>query len=162
VGAARNGESASSAANAEVSTPVDKWPEKWKWVPFRRTRVTPVPRLAPISLMERGVRKSGYTEAYISGIPLHVATQELEILGKMLNWPTEHLHVRGLSEEFGPGNALTITLEHEGITEVFTGFGEKGVSASCGSAALANGACRLRRVCDDAGDAAFQVACRDH
>ena len=47
----------------------------------------------------------------------------------MLNWPAEHLHVRGLSGEFGPGNALTVTLEHEGITEVFTGFGEKGVSA---------------------------------
>jgi RNA 3'-terminal phosphate cyclase (ATP) len=92
-------------------------------------RVTPVPRLAPISLMERGVRKSGYAEAYISGIPLHVATRELEIVGKMLNWPAESLHVRGLSAEFGPGNALTLTVEHGHVTEVFTGFGEKGVSA---------------------------------
>jgi RNA 3'-terminal phosphate cyclase (ATP) len=92
-------------------------------------RVTPSPRLASVSLMERGVRKGAYAEAYISGIPLHVATRELEIVGKMLNWPAEHLHVRGLSGEFGPGNALTVTLEHEGITEVFTGFGEKGVSA---------------------------------
>ena len=92
-------------------------------------RVTPVPRLTAITLNERGVRKAGYAEAYISGIPLHVATRELEIVGKMLNWPAEHLHVRGLSGEFGPGNALTVTLEHEGITEVFTGFGEKGVSA---------------------------------
>jgi RNA 3'-terminal phosphate cyclase (ATP) len=68
-------------------------------------------------------------EAYISGIPTHVASRELEIVGKMLNWPAENLHIRGLSEEFGPGNALTITVEHEGVTEVFTGFGEKGVSA---------------------------------
>jgi RNA 3'-terminal phosphate cyclase (ATP) len=92
-------------------------------------RVTPAPRLSAIALMERGLRKGGYAEAYISGIPLHVATRELEIVGKMLNWPAENLHVRGLSGELGPGNALTITLEHEGITEVFTGFGEKGVSA---------------------------------
>jgi RNA 3'-terminal phosphate cyclase (ATP) len=92
-------------------------------------RVTPSPRLAPITLNERGERKGGYAEAYISGIPLHVASRELEIVGKMLNWTGENLHIRGLSGEFGPGNALTLTLEHEGITEVFTGFGEKGVSA---------------------------------
>jgi RNA 3'-terminal phosphate cyclase (ATP) len=92
-------------------------------------RVTPSARLTPITLMERGARKSGYAEAYISGIPMHVASRELEIVGKMLNWPAESLHIRGLSGEFGPGNALTITVEHEHITEVFTGFGEKGVSA---------------------------------
>jgi RNA 3'-terminal phosphate cyclase (ATP) len=92
-------------------------------------RVTPSPRLSAISLMERGSRKGGYAEAYISGIPMHVASRELEIVGKMLNWSGESLHIRGLSGEFGPGNALTITVEHEHITEVFTGFGEKGVSA---------------------------------
>jgi RNA 3'-terminal phosphate cyclase (ATP) len=92
-------------------------------------RVTPSARLTPISVMNRGVRKGGYAEAYISGIPLHVATRELEIVGNMLNWPKESLHVRGLPGEFGPGNALTLTVEHEHITEVFTGFGEKGVSA---------------------------------
>jgi RNA 3'-terminal phosphate cyclase (ATP) len=39
------------------------------------------------------------------------------------------MHVRGLPNNVGPGNALTITVEHEAITEVFTGFGEKGVAA---------------------------------
>jgi RNA 3'-terminal phosphate cyclase (ATP) len=60
---------------------------------------------------------------------LHVAQRELEIVGKMLNWPGEQLHVRGLPNDVGPGNALTLTVEHEAVTEVFTGFGEKGVSA---------------------------------
>jgi RNA 3'-terminal phosphate cyclase (ATP) len=92
-------------------------------------RVTPAPRLTAISLMERGSRQGGYAEAYISGIPMHVASRELEIVGKMLNWTAENLHIRGLSGEFGPGNALTLTVEHEHITEVFTAFGEKGVSA---------------------------------
>lgn len=92
-------------------------------------RVTPSSRLSPITLKERGVRKGGYAEAYVAGIPMHVASRELEIVGKMLNWPAENLHVRGLSGELGPGNALTITVEHEHVTEVFTGFGEKGVSA---------------------------------
>ena len=37
--------------------------------------------------------------------------------------------LRGLPNDVGPGNALTITLEHENVIEVFTGFGEKGVRA---------------------------------
>ena len=92
-------------------------------------RVTPAARLTAITLNDRGARTGGYAEAYISGIPMHVASRELEIVGKMLNWTADNLHIRGLSGEFGPGNALTITVEHEHITEVFTGFGEKGVSA---------------------------------
>ena len=92
-------------------------------------RVTPAARLMAITLNERGARTGGYAEAYISGIPLHVASRELEIVGKMLNWTADNLRIRGLSGEFGPGNALTVTVEHEHITEVFTGFGEKGVSA---------------------------------
>ena len=91
--------------------------------------VTPAARLTAITLNERGARKGGYAEAYISGIPMHVASRELEIVGKMLNWTPENLHIRGLSGEFGPGNALTLTVDHEHITEVFTGFGEKGVAA---------------------------------
>jgi RNA 3'-terminal phosphate cyclase (ATP) len=91
--------------------------------------VTPATRLSVLSLMERGARRGGYAESYIAAIPMHVASRELEIVGKMLNWPVEQLHVRGLSGEVGPGNALTITVEHDAVTEVFTGFGEKGVSA---------------------------------
>jgi RNA 3'-terminal phosphate cyclase (ATP) len=91
--------------------------------------VEPCRQLSRLSLMERGDRRTGYAEAYIAGIPLHIASRELEIVGKMLNWPGEQLHVRGLSGEVGPGNALTVTVEHDKVTEVFTGFGEKGVSA---------------------------------
>ena len=91
--------------------------------------ITPVPRLSRLSLLERGSRRGGYAEAYVAALPLHVAERELEIVGKMLNWPGEHLHVRGLPNDVGPGNALTITVEHQAVAEVFTGFGEKGVAA---------------------------------
>lgn len=98
--------------------------------------VKPCRQLSRLSLLKRGDRRQGYAEAYIAGIPLHVASRELEIVGKMLNWPGEQLHVRGLPGDVGPGNALTVTVEHENVTEVFTGFGEKGVSAE----AVAKGA----------------------
>jgi RNA 3'-terminal phosphate cyclase (ATP) len=44
-----------------------------------------------------------------------------------LNWSQDQLFLRGLSNDMGPGNAVTITIEHEHVTEVFTGFGERGV-----------------------------------
>ncbi len=103
-----------------------------------RATITPVTRLIPFSLMERGLLRAGHAESYIAGIPMHVATRELEVVGEMLNWPSERLHIRGLPGEVGPGNALTITIDHESVTEVFTGFGEKGVSAESVAKRAAN------------------------
>jgi RNA 3'-terminal phosphate cyclase (ATP) len=37
--------------------------------------------------------------------------------------------VRDLGNEAGPGNALVFDIVHEHVTEVFTGFGERGVTA---------------------------------
>jgi len=91
--------------------------------------VTPVDRLQPIQLRERGARVRGYAEAYICGVPAHVAERELAVVGGRLNWAPEELKIRGLPSEMGPGNALVLTLDYEGITEVFTGFGERGRSA---------------------------------
>ncbi len=92
-------------------------------------RITPVARLKSIEISERGQRVRGYAEAYIAGIPLNVAERELAVIGRRLNWTADQLEVRGLPSDMGPGNAVTITLEHEHIVEVFTGFGEKSRTA---------------------------------
>jgi RNA 3'-terminal phosphate cyclase (ATP) len=94
-----------------------------------RARIAPAKRLAAINLTERGAWVRGYAEAYVSAIPIHVGQRELEVIGRALTWPPEQLLLRGLPNDVGPGNAVTITLEHEHVTEVFTGFGEKGVRA---------------------------------
>lgn len=91
--------------------------------------INPVKKLQALHLHERGERKFSFAEAYITGIPIHVAERELSAVGKALNWEAEQLKLRGLSSEVGPGNAITITLEHQYLTEVFTGFAERGVSA---------------------------------
>lgn len=91
--------------------------------------ITPAGTLAPLDLMDRGSKRGAYAEAYVAAVPAHVAKRELEMVGKMLNWPEEHLHVRGLTDDLGPGNAMTLTVGYEHITAVFTGFGEKGLSA---------------------------------
>jgi len=94
-----------------------------------RARISPGPRLGALNLKERGAWVRGYAEAYVAAIPIHVAQRELEVIGRKLTWAPEQLLLRGLPNDVGPGNALTITLEHENVIEVFTGFGEKGVRA---------------------------------
>jgi RNA 3'-terminal phosphate cyclase (ATP) len=94
-----------------------------------RVEIAPVTQWSRLDLHDRGIRTSAFAESYIAAIPLHVAQRELEVIGRMLNWPQEQRHVRGLSNDLGPGNAVTITIAHEHVTEVFTGFGERGVRA---------------------------------
>ena len=94
-----------------------------------RARIGPGARLAPLSLTTRGGFVSGQAEAFIAAIPMHVAQRELEVIGRALGWTQDQLHVRALPNDVGPGNAVTISIEHEHVTEVFTGFGERGVRA---------------------------------
>ncbi|MFC4313620.1 RNA 3'-terminal phosphate cyclase [Steroidobacter flavus] len=91
-------------------------------------RITPS-ELSALTLVERGERVRGYAEAYVAALPVHIAQRELEVIGKRLNWSQDQLILRGLSNDMGPGNAVTITVEHANVTEVFTGFGERGVRA---------------------------------
>ena len=51
------------------------------------------------------------------------------MIRRHLGFAQSDLLLRALPNDVGPGNAVTITLEYEHVTEVFTGFGEKGVSA---------------------------------
>ncbi len=82
-----------------------------------------------LQLTERGGRVSVQAEAIIAGVPAHVAKRELALVGELLGWPVEALQIRGLSAYEGPGNALLLTVAHENVTEVFTGFGDKGIPA---------------------------------
>lgn len=101
-------------------------------------RIQPCPTLQGIELCERGERRQSFAEAYIANLPVHIADRELQTIGDLMNWQEEQLFVRGLSQQSGPGNVMTLTLEHEHVTEVFTGFGERGVPAE----AVAKTACK--------------------
>jgi RNA 3'-terminal phosphate cyclase (ATP) len=91
--------------------------------------IAPAARLAALQLHTRGERVRAYAEAYVAALPLHIAQRELEVIGHRLDWASEQLLLRGLANDMGPGNAVTITIEHENVTEVVTGFGERGVRA---------------------------------
>ncbi|NVM76692.1 RNA 3'-terminal phosphate cyclase (ATP) [Duganella sp. SG902] len=91
--------------------------------------IAPCAQLRPFELLERGARRHGYAESFIAGVPANVATRELAVIGSGMGWTDEQLLHRGLPGEQGPGNALLLTLDHEHVTEVFAGFGEKAVRA---------------------------------
>ena len=91
--------------------------------------VAPCMQLKQLTLMEPGARVAGFAEAVIAGIPIDVATRELDVIGKGMGWQESQLLVRGLPADQGPGNALMVTLESEHVTEVFTALGERSVRA---------------------------------
>lgn len=91
--------------------------------------VQPLQGWKRLDLMQRGERREGFAEAFTAGIPPAVGRRELEIIGPAFAWGEEQLRMRQLPDGWGPGNALLLTLEHEHVTEVFVGFGEKQLRA---------------------------------
>ena len=86
-------------------------------------------QLQPLHLLERGEFRLASSEALIAALPVRIAERELETVRRTMGWDQSQLQLRGLNNSQGPGNALVATIEHEHVTEVFTAFGEKGVSA---------------------------------
>jgi RNA 3'-terminal phosphate cyclase (ATP) len=93
-----------------------------------RCEVCPA-QLGALQLHDRGSLQQISADAYIAALPLHIAERELAVIGQWLDIPGERLHTRGLPNDMGPGNAVTITARFAHVTEVFTGFGERGVLA---------------------------------
>ena len=94
-----------------------------------RVTIAPERTLSSLSLMERGPIKRQLACAAVSNLPMKIANRELKVVAKKLEWPRECLRSVNVENAHGPGNVLTIEIEGESVTEVFTGFGERGVSA---------------------------------
>lgn len=105
-------------------------------------KIVPGRGLQPLHLMECGDLRSLSAEALIAALPVHIANSEFDTLQRTPGWQADQLRLRSLAKDRakdrGPGNALVATIEHEPITEVFTTFGEKRVSAE----QVAGGLCR--------------------
>lgn len=85
--------------------------------------------LQPFDLNDRGAKVEAYAECFAPALPRSVVRRELEQLGEGLGWSGEQLREAACRQNEGPGNALMATLVYEHVSEVFTAFGEKGVSA---------------------------------
>ena len=91
--------------------------------------IAPHSGLRPLHLLERGPFRQANAEALIVALPIHIAKRELATLQHILGWGDSQLKPHGLRNSHGPGNVLVATLEYEQVTEVFTSFGEKRISA---------------------------------
>jgi RNA 3'-terminal phosphate cyclase (ATP) len=82
-----------------------------------------------INLLERGNIINKTARASVANLPVSIANRELNVIHEKLEWDRELLKTVEVKNSQGPGNILTLEIESENITEVFTGFGEKGTSA---------------------------------
>jgi RNA 3'-terminal phosphate cyclase (ATP) len=90
--------------------------------------VAPVPRLRPTDVLARGPIVELRAEALLSRLPRHIGERELKVLEDAFNLAPEQLRLTEVKAA-GPGNTVSLFVRAKEVTEVFTGFGERGVPA---------------------------------
>lgn len=91
--------------------------------------ITPAPQLTPLTLLARGELRARRARALVANLARSIGERELKVVGQKMNWLPEWLHLEEAKGSNGPGNVVLIELEYEHVCEVFTGFGERGVTA---------------------------------
>ncbi len=111
--------------------------------------IEPCAALAPIELTRAGPVRARRARALLSRLPRHIGERELATLEARVA-----LHDRAVEEVAspGPGNALVLAIERDQVTEVITGFGERGVRAETVASRVADEAERYGRAGVPVGD----------
>jgi RNA 3'-terminal phosphate cyclase (ATP) len=65
----------------------------------------------------------------VARLPRHIGQREVDVIARMLGLPQKKLQVLEIAESNGPGNAVMIETQNGIVTELFTGFGQRGVKA---------------------------------
>ena len=106
-------------------------------------------RLGPLDLETRGAIVTRCARAVVANLPIAIAEREVRTAAEELGWPDESLQAETLSGSAGPGNAISIIVGSENVTDVFTAFGARGVPAE----AVARDAARQAKRYLDSGAA---------
>ncbi len=113
-----------------------------------RAKVTPLAEgWKRLDLMARGEIRRRRAYASVVQLPLHIVERELKVVKLELRWPKEELRVVDVGDSRGPGNVLTLEIESDHLTEVFTGIGAKEIRAET----VARAVCAEARAYLDAG-----------
>jgi RNA 3'-terminal phosphate cyclase (ATP) len=89
-------------------------------------RIEPAKKLSRLDLLERGSIRRRQARILVSKLPEHVGQRELAVVRDELKWRAEECAAEAVPYPVGPGNAVVLAIETEHVTEVFTGFGERG------------------------------------
>jgi RNA 3'-terminal phosphate cyclase (ATP) len=91
--------------------------------------IDPVSSFHRLDLVERGAVHEKRGVATVAQISRSIAEREVRVIQAKLGLPPEACHVESTRNSVGPGNEAHVEIVSEHITEVFTAFGERGVSA---------------------------------
>lgn len=91
--------------------------------------IQPASRLQPLEIPERGKVQAQHAEVLLAHLPEHIAQRELAVIRHGLGYVDEQLMFQLVTNAYGPGNVVSAIIESEYITECFTAFGQRGVSA---------------------------------
>lgn len=94
-----------------------------------RAVISPSPRLERIDLVERGEIRGKRGLVIQSALPDHIAHRERNALISKMAFDEESCSIRRVEDSQGPGNVVLVEIESDHVTELFIGFGERGVRA---------------------------------
>lgn len=94
-----------------------------------RVEIEPCEKLSRLDLLERGEIVRRTAVARVANLSPKIAARELATVKNLLSWKKDWLREEQVRKASGPGNVLTLEIESENVTELFTGFGMRGVSA---------------------------------
>ena len=91
--------------------------------------IQPTRRLRPLTILQRGKVIETRAEVLLSHLPEHIAERELGVIANALQLPASCLNSQLDTLAIGPGNCVSVIIKAEGITEVFTALGKRGLPA---------------------------------
>jgi RNA 3'-terminal phosphate cyclase (ATP) len=91
--------------------------------------ITPCTALQPLMIGERDAIVAQRVVALVANLPYHIARRELDAVGQILGWDAECLVCEDTKNSVSPGNLVMVELRSSALTEIFTAFGQRGVSA---------------------------------
>ena len=89
--------------------------------------IEPAAELVRLDIPARGEVKARRATAVVANLPVSIAERELNVIARKLSWQRDWMKAELVERSPGPGNVVTIEIECEHVTEVFTGFGERGL-----------------------------------
>jgi len=104
--------------------------------------IQPAQKLGRLELVERGEITARRVRAVVANLPRHIAERECNTIANKTGWDKSCFEIDEATDSPGPGNAVMIELESANVTELFTGFGQRGVRAETVASRVLNSALR--------------------
>ena len=87
--------------------------------------IRPEARLRELDLVERGRIVRRLARGIVAKLPLHIAQREVDCIRRKMSLDDDCVETDQVDSP-GPGNVVLVEIESQHVTEVFTGFGQRG------------------------------------